>query len=186
MRPPVRRLASLAAALALAALASPAAAEPPPPTDAELTRYIAVQKALVGDVAHRAAICSRLTEDEERDTGRGDELAAAARRVEADPIFGPQLRQQSFSGRRYVELSVQVGTVLLGAAIADDADAAERAKGRPATSRQTLLASSPAAPPILARQQDLTTALTELQAVCESSDDDGYDDEGDDESGDDG
>lgn len=181
MRAFVRRFAATCCFVAL--LVAPrlalAAAQPAPPSDAELTKYIAVQNALAGDVARRDQICALMAEDAERDSGRGDEVAAAARRVEANPIFGPLLRRQGLSGRRYVELSVQIAGVLIGAAIADEADAAERSKGRPATGRQTLLASSPDAPPILARQADLTKALEAVQALCEGSEDDGYDDGGD-------
>jgi hypothetical protein len=166
--------------LASLALDSPAraAAEPPPPTDAELTKYVAVQDALAGDVARREAICALMNDDSDSGNGRDGDVAAAGRRLEANPIFGPLLRQKGLAGRRYAELTVQIAGVLIGAAIAEENDAAERAKGRPAKSRDTLLASSPAAPPILARQADLTRALEGVQAVCEGDSDDGYDGEG--------
>jgi hypothetical protein len=178
MLSPRRRLAVAPFALLLSISARPAgAAAPPPPTDTELTKYVAVNDALAGDVARRDAICA-MQEESWLGDGGGDELAVAARRAEAHPILGPLLRQKGLAGRRFVELSVQVASVMIGAAIADAADATERAAGRPAKSREALLASTPAAAPILARQADLTRALEAVQAVCERDADDGYDDEG--------
>lgn len=173
-----RRLAVASFGLAFSIAGRPAvAAEPPPPTDAELTKYVAVQDALAGDVARRDAICALMADDSDAGSGRDEDAAAAGRRLEANPIFGPLLRQKGLAGRRYVELTVQIAGVLIGAAIAEESDAAERAKGRPAKGRETLLASSPSAPPILARQADLTRALEAVQAVCEGDQDDGYADE---------
>lgn len=177
MRPLACRFAVALAVFALALPVRLAAAEPPPPSDAELTKYIAVQNALAGDVARRDQICELLAGDASGSGASTDDPAVAGRRLEANPIFGPLVRKHGLSGRRYVELSVQVAGVLIGAAMADESDAAARAKGRPAKGRETLLASSPDAPPILARQQDLTAALEAVQAICGESDDDGYDDE---------
>lgn len=178
MRPLALRLTVVLSAVILALSARPVAADPPPPSDAELTKYIAVQDALVADAARRNAICALLAEDAEGDSGPEDDLAEAARRVESNAILGPLLRHTGLTGRRYVELSLQVASVLIGAAIANEADAAERAAGRPQKSREALLASSPVAPPILARQQDLTRALSALAALCaESEDDSGISDE---------
>ncbi len=184
MRSFVLRFAVALSPVVVALAARPGAAQPPPPSDAELTAYIAVQDALVADSARRAEICELITAEAPDEGEVGDELAAAARRAESDPIFGPLLRRTGLSGRRYAELSVQVFGVLLGAAMADKADAADRAAGRPANSRQALLASSPEAPPILARQQDLTRSLSAVQAMCaEGEDDSGYDEEEQDEQG---
>ena len=177
MRSSVLRLACALPFVILVVSARPAAAEPPPPSDAELSAYIAVQDALVADTARRAAICALISAEAPEESGAGDELAAAARRAEANPIFGPLLRRNGLSGRRYGELSVQVFGVLLGAVIADETDAAARAAGRPEKSRQELLASSSAAPPILARQQDLTRALSAVQAICGAGEDDSGDDD---------
>jgi len=165
--------------------ASAFAAEPPPPTEAELMKYVAVQDALATDTARRQEICALFQEGWLDDGGGEDDLAAAGRRAEANPIFGPLLRRQGITGRRYAELSVEIFGVLLGAAIADEADADARRAGRPANNRETLRASSPSAPPILARQEDLTRALGAVRAMCEKDEEDeDHGDEGDPESDD--
>jgi len=179
-------VAIVALAVVHASVAVAAGAEPPPPTDPELSQFIAVTDGLAGDSARAAEFCVLLAEEKARENDRDEDIETLGRRIEAHPVLGPHLREQGLSGRRYVELSVQVAGVLLGAAIADEADAAARAKGEAGGNRDVLLASSPAAAPILARQQDLTRALTGLEELCgdgEEDDSEEYDEEPTEEDG---
>ena len=171
MVPSSRLVVAALVALAFVGTAVSAEAEPPPPTDAELSKYIGVADGLASDAARAAEYCALVARDVEGAEGRNEDLAALGRKVDANPIMGPHLRRQGLTGRRYVELSVQVAGVLIGAAIADDADAAARDQGKKGGNREALLASTPAAPPVLARQADLTGALTRLEALCDDGED---------------
>jgi hypothetical protein len=176
MRPLARRLAL--AALFLLAPSGLAAVEPAPPNDAELSQYVAIQKALATDAARAEQICAMLEEDSQRDSGRSDDLAAIGRKADTHPILGPLLRKQGMSGRRYVEVTVQIAGVLIGAAIADEADAA----AGNTSNRDALVAGTPGADRILRRRPELVAALEAVQAVCEGDDgDDGEEDEGTDD-----
>jgi hypothetical protein len=161
----LRRLVALTlVASTLAGVRGASAADPPPPTDAELTKLIAIQEAVAKDPRASGDACAE-------DDAESDDLAAAGRRAEASPVVGPLLRRHALTGRRYVEVSWHVAAVLLGAAIADAADAPDTKKGKPGRNRAALMASSPAAPPILARQAELTKAMAKVQALCEDEED---------------
>ena len=168
----------LAVALLAPFAVSPAAlaAEPAPPTDAEITAFVGVQRGLVADPSRAEAICAALDEDRESDQGSQD-LAVIGRKVEASSILGPLVRRQAISGRRFAELSVQIAAALFGLDMADSADASELAKGKPGKNREALLQRSAEARSVAPRQAELVTALKRVDEFCGESDSD--DDEGD-------
>ena len=164
---------AFAVAFLISLLQSQAAlgAEPAPPSDTEITRFIAVENGLVTDPGRAEAVCAALRRDRESDEGSQD-LAVIGRKVEADPIFGPLVRRQGLTGRRFAEISAQIAGALLGLGMADSMDAAERAKGKPAKNREVVLQRSPEARSVAPRQAELVAALEAVDALCGESEED--------------
>ena len=134
------------AALVLSALALPArAAEIPPPTESEIATFIKIQEELTADASRASDYCSvSFTSDEDDgETAADPDGAALGRQLDAHPYFGPVLRRNSISGKRFAQVAVQIAAGALGLAIADSMDEDAKQKGQPATHRETLLGRSP-------------------------------------------
>ncbi len=167
MVPFARRLVVLIPGLALAgALAPLLAADSPPPSDAEVTKFIAIEKAIAADESRATAVCEEFDSAKDSDTGQSSDPAVIGRRLEASPNVGPLLRRNGMSGQRFTEVSVHVAAAAIGLGMADDLDATARLQGKPATNRASLIAKSPAARVVAARYQELTDSMGKLQALC--------------------
>ena len=163
-----RRVVSLSAALLVGTALGASDAAPAPPSDAELTKFIAVQNGLTPDAA-RAGLCDALRQEEE-DDGRERTLAEIGREVEAHAVLGPLVRRHGLGGQRFIELSVQVGAGLIGLAMADEADAALRAQKKVAGTRARVLAESAEARAVAPRQAELVAALERYEQICGGDD----------------
>lgn len=145
-----------------------AAAEPPPPTDAELVRFVAVEDGLAaGDPA---ATCAAIDAAKGEEAESSSDPAVIGRRLEQSPLVGPVLRRQGMSGQRFAEISVHVASAAIGLSMADQLDATARRQGKPATNRETLLARSPAARAYAAREKEVLASLEKLKALCGGDD----------------
>lgn len=169
---------SFAVALLMPLVSSNAAfgAEPAPPSDAEIAKFVGIENGLVADSGRAAAICTDFAAAKPSDSERSSDPAVVGRRLEASPIIGPLLRRNGISGQRFTEVSVHVVAALIGLAIADDADATARRQGKPAGNREGLLANSAAARVVAAHQKELTASLEKFRTLC---DDESSGDEGD-------
>jgi hypothetical protein len=162
-----RRVVSLSAALLVGTALGASDAAPAPPSDAELTKFIAVQNGLTPDAA-RAGLCDALRQEE--DDGRERSLAELGREVEAHAVLGPLVRRHGLGGQRFLELSVQVGAGLIALAMADEADATLRAQKKAAETRARVLAESAEARAVAPRQAELVAALERYEQVCGGDD----------------
>jgi hypothetical protein len=170
-----RRVVFLSAALLVGGALGAHAAEPAPPSDAELTKFVAVQNSFASDAARAPELCDALRQDS--DDERDRTLAEIGRAIDAHAVLGPLVRRHGLGGQRYIELSVQVGAGLIALSMADQADAALRAQKKAADSRSRLLAESAEARAVAPRQAELVAALERYEQVCGGDDEPAEEDE---------
>jgi hypothetical protein len=159
-----RRVVVLSTALFVGGALVASAAAPAPPSDAELTKFVALQRAFVDDATRAPELCEALRQDSDDDRERS--LAELGREVEAHAILGPLIRRHGLGGQRFLELSVQVGAGLIALAMADEADATLRAQKKAADSRARLLADSAEARAVAPRQAELVAVLERYEQIC--------------------
>ena len=158
----------------------------PPPTDRELTQFLAVQKELAADPDRATELCSLQLEGESDENAPKDpDAAILGRKFDANPILGPLLRRQSISGQRFAQVSAQVVGAFLALGMADSLDQTAKEKGKPADNRAQVLAKSAEARAVAARQEEISTVLAQTAHLCdgEGESDDDADDGGSDGSG---
>lgn len=164
----VRRAVVLSTALLVGSALGASAAEPAPPSDAELTKFVAVQNAFAADAARAPELCDALRQDSDDDRERS--LAEIGRDIDAHAILGPLVRRHGLGGQRFIELSVQVGAGLIALSMADQADAALRAQKKAADTRARVLAESAEARAVAPRQAELVAALERYEKLCGGDD----------------
>lgn len=175
----VRRAFLLLAVIALAGLPAPALAQgddPPPPTDAEATKFFAVYSALLDDPSLADEACGLGSSDADGDSGSQD-LAALGRKIDTHPSFGPLVRRQGLSGRRFIEVTMHLFAGYLGLAIADDADRGKPKQGGVGPNRAALLGDSPAARVAAAHQEEMARLQARTDELCAADEEEGYDEE---------
>lgn len=161
---PARR--SLAALVLLAAAALPARAAIAPLADADITKFVAVQRDLIADPTLAGALCELefgSASDEEVPDPEG---ALLGRRIDAHPVAGPLVRRHGLSGQRFAQVAVQIVAQAMAVGIAEQLDEGAKAAGKPATNRSDLLARSVEAQIYVARQAELTELLLKSAALC--------------------
>jgi hypothetical protein len=186
MRPTPFRLAVPLISLALLSSSALRADDPPPPTDAELTKFIAIENDLFSNPGRAEEVCGEMDAAKESDEKSDPDVAVVGRRLESSSVFGPVLRVHGLSGKRYFEVTVHVAGALIGLGIADELDATAHSQGKSATNRADAIAKSPVVALVASRQAELTQAMKKYDALCgdaEEGDDGGDSDDG---SGDDG
>jgi hypothetical protein len=165
-------VAALAVLVPFSAAAAAAEETPALPSDAEVLKFIAVWKAVAADPdsAREACASAEESEDESADGEESEDESAAAmgRKLEAHPTVGPILARNSISGRRFAEVSMHVFAGMLGLAIADQSDAAERERGKTGTSREAVLRDSPVARLVAAHQAELDPVMQRARELCSS------------------
>ena len=172
-RPPAVSLALFAFVL-LAPHAGRAAAAAPamaPPSDAELTRFVALENDIAADAGRAAQFCT-LQAQAEHEADSQKTPAEIGRRLDANPLFGPLLRRHGLSGQRYTEVTLQAFGGALGLGMADDLDSTARAKGLKADNREQLLARSAEARAVAPRLAELTAALDKVGKLCAGDEED--------------
>jgi hypothetical protein len=173
------RLAVPIVTVALLSATALRAEEPPPPTDAELTKFIAIENDLFSDPGRAEEVCGEIDSAKQGDEKSDPDMAVVGRRLEASGVFGPVLRAHGMSGKRYFEVSVHVAGALIGLGIADELDTTARSQGKSATNRSAAIAKSPAVAVVAARQAELTEALKKYDKLCgDAEEDEGGDDSG--------
>ena len=175
----VRCASLLLAAVALAGLPTSVLAQeedPPPPSDAEATKFFAVYSALLDDPSLAGEVCG-LGDGEAGDDSGSQSAAAAGRKIDAHPRVGPVVRRQGLTGRRFVEVSMHLFAGYLGLAIADDAD---RGKPKPAgvgPNRASLLKDSASARVAASHQPEMARLQARMDELCAADEDEGDDGE---------
>lgn len=180
----VRRAFLLLAVIVLAGPRASARAQgddPPPPTDVEATKFFAVYAALLDDPSLAAEACGLASGDADDDSGSQD-LAALGRKIDADPSFGPLVRRQGLSGRRFIEVTMHLFAGFLGLAIADDADLGKPKQDGVGPNRAELLKDSASARVAAAHQAEMTRLQARMDERCAAPDDEGDEAEYDEES----
>lgn len=147
------------------------AAEPAVPSDAEVTKFIAVWKALAADPSSASEVCATFEDDAEDDSGEDFDATEIGRELEANPTLGPVLQRQAISGRRFVETSVHLFAGMLGLAMADALDA-----GQGAANREAVLRDSPSARVVASHQTELDPVMQRAQELCSPEDSEPEDD----------
>ncbi len=137
------------------------AGDPALPSDAEVTKFIGVWKALAADPGSASEVCAGVG-DEGGDDGEDFDAAAIGKELEASPTLGPLLARQALSGRRFIEVSVHLFAGMLGLAIADELDSGQER----AANREAVLRDSPAAKLVAAHQAELDPVMQRAQELC--------------------
>lgn len=149
-----------------------------PLSDADLSKFVAVQRELVADPARAAVLCAMGDDSESEEEEAPDpEGARFGRQLDAHPVAGPLVREHGLSGQRFAQVSVQIVAQAMAVGIAEQLDEGAKSAGKPATNRADLLARSAEARLYVARQAELTELLVKVAALCGDGNDAG--DQGD-------
>jgi len=157
------------------ALSQSVAHYPPAASESELQRLLALDQELGALAEHGTIACPPETS---ADDGEGDaaaQVAAIARQVESNATLAPLLKKHGFTGKRWLEVTFQLGGAGFALYAADENDADARRNGRPAIQREQLLRDHASARFFVAHSSEFEATRERLEAACpvddESSED---------------